>query len=60
VLRVEVGPGDEVQARSALVVLEAMKMEIPVHSPFDGTVSAVHVSAGDRVAGGTLLVELDA
>jgi acetyl/propionyl-CoA carboxylase alpha subunit len=59
VIRVEVEPGDEVEARKPLVVLEAMKMEIPVHSPFSGTVSAVHVAAGDRVAGGALLVELD-
>ena len=59
VIRVEVEPGDEVQARRPLVVLEAMKMEIPVHSPFEGTVKAVHVSAGDRVAGGALLVEID-
>jgi len=59
VIRVEVEPGDEVAARTALLVLEAMKMEIPVHSPFDGTVSAVHVAAGDRVAGGALLVELE-
>jgi acetyl/propionyl-CoA carboxylase alpha subunit len=59
VIRVEVEPGDDVQARRPLVVLEAMKMEIPVHSPFDGRVKALHVSAGDRVAGGELLVELE-
>jgi 3-methylcrotonyl-CoA carboxylase alpha subunit len=59
VIRIEVEPGDVVQARRPLVVLEAMKMEIPVHSPFDGTVTAVHVAAGDLVAGGTLLVELE-
>ena len=56
---VEVDPGEEASARSPLVVLEAMKMEIPVHSPFDGTVNAVHVATGDRVAGGALLVELE-
>ena len=59
VIRVEVAEGDEVQARHTLVVLEAMKMEIPIHSPFGGTVTAVHVAAGDRVAGGALLVELE-
>ena len=59
VIRVEVEPGDEIQARRPLVVLEAMKMEIPVSSPFGGTVTAVHVAAGDRVAGGALLVELE-
>jgi biotin carboxyl carrier protein len=60
VIRVDVAPGDAVLARAPLVVLEAMKMEIPVHSPFEGTVSAVHVAAGDQVAGGTVLIELEA
>ena len=59
VLAVLVAPGEAVQARQALVVLEAMKMEHPVVSPFDGTVSAVRVAAGDRVAGGTVLVDLE-
>ena len=59
VVRVEVAPGDEVLARQPLVVLEAMKMEIPVHSPFDGTVKALHAAEGDQVAGGALLVELE-
>ncbi len=59
VIRVEVEPGETVRARGPLVVLEAMKMEIPVHAPFEGTVAAVHVTAGDRVAGGTPLVELE-
>jgi acetyl/propionyl-CoA carboxylase alpha subunit len=59
VLRVEVEPGALVQARRPLVVLEAMKMEIPVHSPFDGRVTVVHVTAGDRVTCGTVLVELE-
>jgi acetyl/propionyl-CoA carboxylase alpha subunit len=59
VIRVEVEAGAETRAREPLVVLEAMKMEIPVHSPFDGTVRTVHVAPGDRVAGGTPLVELE-
>jgi len=59
VIRVEIETGDSAQARQPLVVLEAMKMEIPVHAPFDGTVKAVHVAPGDRVAGGALLVELE-
>jgi biotin carboxyl carrier protein len=58
VIRVEVAQGDEVAARRPLVVLEAMKMEIPVHAPFAGTVAAVHVSPGERVAGGAPLVEI--
>jgi biotin carboxyl carrier protein len=41
------------------VVLEAMKMETPLVSPYEATVRAVHVGEGDRVAGGAVLVELD-
>ena len=46
-------------ARQPLVVLEAMKMETPLVSPYAATVLAVHVQEGDRVAGGAVLVELD-
>jgi pyruvate carboxylase len=59
VIRVLVAPGDRVDARRPLLVLEAMKMETPVVSPYDAVVKAVHVAEGDRVAGGTLLVELE-
>jgi 3-methylcrotonyl-CoA carboxylase alpha subunit len=59
VIRVLVEPGQGVTAREPLVVLEAMKMETPLVSPYDATVRAVHVAEGDRVAGGTVLVELD-
>ena len=59
VLAVNVAPGDRVAARDPLVVLEAMKMETPLLSPYDATVKAVHVAAGDRVVGGALLVELE-
>jgi 3-methylcrotonyl-CoA carboxylase alpha subunit len=60
VIRVTVAPGDRVEARAALLVLEAMKMETPLTAPYDATVKAVHVEEGDRVAGGALLVELEA
>ncbi|HEY2371798.1 MAG TPA: biotin carboxylase N-terminal domain-containing protein [Gaiellaceae bacterium] len=59
VIKVLVEPGAQVTARQPLVVLEAMKMETPLVSPYDATVRAVHVREGDRVAGGALLVELD-
>ncbi len=59
VIKVLVEAGAHVSARQPLVVLEAMKMETPLVSPYDATVRAVHVAEGDRVAGGALLVELD-
>jgi acetyl/propionyl-CoA carboxylase alpha subunit len=59
VIAVRVRPGDRVEARQTLCVLEAMKMETPVVSPYEAVVRAVHVAEGDRVAGGALLVELE-
>jgi acetyl/propionyl-CoA carboxylase alpha subunit len=59
VIRVSVAAGDRVEARQPLVVLEAMKMETPVVSPYAAVVRAIHVAEGDRVAGGTVLVELE-
>jgi acetyl/propionyl-CoA carboxylase alpha subunit len=59
VIRVLVEPGATVEARQALVVLEAMKMETPLVSPYEATVRTVHVREGDRVAGGSVLVELE-
>jgi acetyl/propionyl-CoA carboxylase alpha subunit len=59
VVRVLVAEGDEVEARQTLCVLEAMKMETPLVSPYEAVVRAVHVAEGDRVAGGAVLVELE-
>jgi glutaconyl-CoA/methylmalonyl-CoA decarboxylase subunit gamma len=59
VIRLLVQKGDSVRARQPLVVLEAMKMETPLTSPYDAVVREVHVAEGDRVAGGATLVELD-
>ncbi|HTO26667.1 MAG TPA: acetyl-CoA carboxylase biotin carboxyl carrier protein subunit, partial [Gaiellaceae bacterium] len=59
VIRVLAAPGAHVAARDPLVVIEAMKMETPLASPYDATVRAVHVAEGDRVSGGAVLVELE-
>jgi 3-methylcrotonyl-CoA carboxylase alpha subunit len=59
VIKVLAAPGDRVEPRQTLLVLEAMKMETPVVSPYAAVVRAVHVAEGDRVSGGALLIELD-
>jgi biotin carboxyl carrier protein len=59
VIRVLVAEGDEVRQRQPLVVLEAMKMETPLVSPYEGVVRRLHVGEGDQVAGGAVLVELE-
>jgi biotin carboxyl carrier protein len=56
VVRVLVGPGDEVTARQPVVVVEAMKMENELRSPKAGVVKEVAVSAGTSVEAGRALV----
>ncbi|WP_280410910.1 carboxyltransferase domain-containing protein, partial [Nocardia asiatica] len=56
VWRVEVEPGQRVTAGTPVVVLEAMKLELPVHSPADGTVLKVLTTPGAKVEPGTALV----
>ena len=60
VTRVLVQPGERVQARQILVVLEAMKMEHTIVAPGAARVKQVHAAQGDRVTGGVVLVELEA
>jgi acetyl/propionyl-CoA carboxylase alpha subunit len=59
VIRVLVAEGERVQPRQPLLVLEAMKMETPLSSPYEALVRRVHVVEGDRVAGGAVLIELE-
>lgn len=59
IIEVSVAPGATVAAEDDLVVIESMKMEIPVGAPQAGTVVSVHVSAGDTVQEGDLLVVLE-
>jgi len=58
VVSVHARPGDAVTRGPTLIVLEAMKMELPVRAPGDGVVAAVHCAPGDLVQPGTPLIEL--
>jgi acetyl-CoA carboxylase biotin carboxyl carrier protein len=58
VLRVEVEEGATVAPGDTVVLLESMKMEIPVIAELGGVVRAVKVSPGDVVQEGDVLVEL--
>ena len=55
VVRIEVIEGTTVAAGTAIVVLEAMKMEHTVRAPADGIVSTISVSTGDQVESGQVL-----
>lgn len=57
VWKILVQVGDAVVADEPLMILESMKMEIPVVSDEDGTVVAIHVAEGDNVNMGQLLLE---
>ncbi len=58
VVKVFVGPGDVVRAGETLLIVEAMKMELPLTAPHGGRVAAMHCAEGDRVEPGVELVEL--
>jgi biotin carboxyl carrier protein len=59
VLKLVAGAGDNVSAGDPLVVIEAMKMEHAVAAEANGTVQAVHVTEGEMVKVGDLLVTCD-
>jgi pyruvate carboxylase subunit B len=56
VLKVNVSRGSAVRKGDTLIVLEAMKMENPIHSPVDGQVTEIFVDTGDVVQSGDVLL----
>jgi acetyl-CoA carboxylase biotin carboxyl carrier protein len=59
VWKVLVAPGSEVAEGDTLVILESMKMEIPVVAPHGGTVKAVNVVEGGVVQEGDILAVVE-
>ncbi len=59
VMKIGVAPGERVEAGDSVVLLESMKMEIPVLAEHAGTVSRVLVGEGDVVQEGDVLVSID-
>ena len=59
VWKIEVSVGDEVEDGDTVVILESMKMEIPVEAEDDGTVKEIRCEEGDSVSEGDVLVVLD-
>jgi biotin carboxyl carrier protein len=57
--KVVVKEGQQVAADETLMILESMKMEIPVTAPRAGRVSRIHASEGQTVQEGQLLAELE-
>ena len=59
IIEVLVAGGESVGAGDELVVIESMKMEIPVQAPIAGQVRQVFVSVGDQVLDGTVLMVIE-
>jgi acetyl-CoA carboxylase biotin carboxyl carrier protein len=59
VWKIPVAVGESVEAEQTLVILESMKMEMPVEAPASGKVSQILVTEGQAVEEGDVLVVLD-
>ncbi len=59
VVRIEVAPGDSVAEDDALIMVESMKMEIPIPAPIGGKVLKILVADGEAVAEGQVVALLE-
>ena len=59
VFKIEANVGQKVAKGDAVVIIEAMKMEIPVVAPEDGTVASIEVAVGDAIEAGAVLATLN-
>ena len=59
VFKVEASVGQAVKTGDPIIILEAMKMEIPVVAPEDGTVASIDVSVGDAIESGDVLATMN-
>jgi biotin carboxyl carrier protein len=59
VVAIHAAPGQSVQLGDTLIVLEAMKMELPVRSPRDGVIKSIQCSKGELVQPGVNLLEFE-
>ncbi len=59
VFSIEIEVGAEISAGDVLVVIESMKMELPVEAPSGGKVAEIRVEEGQSVEEGEVLVTLD-
>jgi acetyl-CoA carboxylase biotin carboxyl carrier protein len=59
IFELHVSAGDAVTEGQELLVLESMKMEIPIESPAAGTVGEVRVAEGDAISAGHVLLTIE-
>ena len=58
IVSIVVKAGDKVSDEDEVIIMDAMKMEIPVYAPVDGTVKEINVKEGDSVKTDQLLMIL--
>jgi acetyl-CoA carboxylase biotin carboxyl carrier protein len=59
VWKIEKTVGDAVQEEDVILILESMKMEIPVEAPCSGTLTEIRVAEGDAIEEGAVLAVID-
>jgi acetyl-CoA carboxylase biotin carboxyl carrier protein len=59
VWKIEVKVGDKVEEGTVVAILESMKMEMPVESEDEGTVTAIHITVGQPITEGADICTLD-
>jgi acetyl-CoA carboxylase biotin carboxyl carrier protein len=59
ILKIEKNVGDRVEEDDVVIVMEAMKMEIPVVAPASGTMKEIKISPGHAVEAGDILAEIE-
>ena len=58
-MRLEASVGDTINENDVLLVVEAMKMETEIKSPYSGTIKSILVETGDQIQTGQVLVEIE-
>jgi acetyl-CoA carboxylase biotin carboxyl carrier protein len=57
--KIEVKVGEEVEEEDTLVILESMKMEMPIEAPFDGIIKEIRTTEGASVEEGQVLIVME-
>jgi acetyl-CoA carboxylase biotin carboxyl carrier protein len=59
VWKVEVQVGEEIEEEDVVMILESMKMEMPIEAPADGTITEILVKPNDAVQEGQVVARMD-
>lgn len=59
VWKIEKKVGDAVEEGDTIIILESMKMEMPVEAPADGTIASINIAEGDAVDEGAVVATLN-